>query len=388
MRVTSLAVRNIARNKARTVLTITGVAIAVLAFVLLRTVITAWTAAADHAAKDRIGTRHKVSFISPIPRRYVEEIESMPGVKRSALAQWFGAKYPKAEREFFASIAVEPKSFLDVYDEIVLPAEQKENWFQNRRGAIVGSTLAKHFGWKVGEKITLSGTIFPGDWEFEISGIHTATRRSIDQSSFWFHYDYLNDALPPRRRDQVGWVVSRIDDPGRVAEISKHIDEKFEERDVQTLSMSERALNTSFLGMISAVLAAIDVVSVVILVIMGLVLGNTIAMGVRERTHEYGVLKAIGFQPGQVATFIVLESIVIAAAGGLLGIGLSYPLVEQGLGRFLEENMGGFFPYVRIATTTTLAALGLALVLGLVAALIPARQASGLNPVDALRRIG
>lgn len=388
MQLSALAYRNVLRNKFRTVLTIFGVAVAIVAFVMLRTVLSAWTAAADEAAKDRIGTRHKISFIMTLPRRYVQEVESIPGVKKAALASWFGAKDPKHETEFFATIAVEPEPFLEVYDEIITPPEQREAWFQNRRGALVGDVLAKKLGWKVGDKIVLRGTIYPGDWEFEVSGIYTAARKSIDRSTLWFHYEYMNESVAPRMKDQIGWIMSRIDDPSRAAEIARAVDAHFEERDLQTLSMSERALNTSFLGMLSAILKAVDVVSVVILLIMMLILGNTIAMGVRERTNEYGVLRAIGFLPKHLVGFVLGEAFSIGLLGGIAGLLLAYPVVQLGIGRFLEENMGAYFPFFRIGADTAIAALLLAGLLGLCAAIWPAYQASKLKVVDSLRRVG
>lgn len=386
-----VAVRNLGRNKLRTLLTIAGVSVAIVTFILLRTVISAWTVAADHAAKDRVATRHKVSFIMPLPKRYLEEIRQVPGVVSVASANWFGAKDPNNEAEFFASFAVDPQAYLEVYDEVIVPPEQREAWFQNRTGAVIGDALAKQKGWKVGDKVTLAGTIYPGDWEFQISGIYTAARRSVDRSSFLFHYDYLNDSQQvaiANAKDLVGWVVSRVDDPGRAAEIAKAIDARFDERDQQTLSMSERAMNTSFIGMISAILKAVDVVSLVILFIMVLILGNTVAMGVRERTHEYGVLRAIGFLPKHLAVFVLGEAVTVSVAGGVLGVMIAYPFVQEGLGRFLEETMGGLFPFFRIDPATIVWALVLAAVLGVIAAALPAYTASRLKVVDALRRTG
>jgi putative ABC transport system permease protein len=386
-----VAVRNLGRNKLRTLLTIAGVSVAIVTFILLRTVLSAWTVAADHAAKDRVGTRHKVSFIIPLPKRYMEEIKQIPGVKGVAGASWFGAKDPKHETEFFGSFAVDPRQYLEVYDEILIPPEQREAWFQNRTGAVVGDALANKMGWKVGDKVTLVGTIYPGDWEFQISGIYTAVRKSVDRSSFMFHYDYLNESQAvanANSKDLVGWIVSRIDDPSRAAEISKAIDARFDERDQQTLSMSERAMNTSFIGMISAILKAVDIVSLVILAIMVLILGNTVAMGVRERTHEYGVLRAIGFMPKHLAVFVLSEAVTVSVAGGVFGIMISYPFVQEGLGRFLEENMGAFFPFFRIDPLTIVWAIVLAVFLGVLAAALPAYTASRLKVIDALRRTG
>ncbi|MCC6749251.1 MAG: ABC transporter permease [Deltaproteobacteria bacterium] len=388
MKLGRLAAKSLLRNKVRTSLTVLGVAIAVLTFVLLRTIISAWTVAADHAAKDRVVTRHKVTFIMPLPKRYIDEVRQLKGVKEATFANWFGAKDPKHEREFFGTLAVDTNTFLSVYDEMLVPPDQIAGWKKERQGAIVGDVLAKKLGWKVGDRVTLQGSIFPGDWPFTISGIYTATRKSVDRSTFFFHWDYMNQSIPEARRDQIGWVVFRVDDPTRSADLAQVVDRHFDTRDVQTLSQSERAFNLSFLGMISTVLKAIDIISIVILAIMMLVLGNTIAMGVRERINEHGVLRAIGFSPMQIASAVVMESVVLGLLGGGVGLLIAYPFLEKGLGRWLEENLGALFPFVRVGTSTAILALGLAVLLSLVASLPPAYRAFRLRVVDALRRIG
>jgi putative ABC transport system permease protein len=369
-------------------MTLAGIAVAIVAFTIVRTVVTSWNSAIDHAAKDRISTRHKVTFVMTLPKRYVEDIRQVPGVSAATWANWFGGKNPNAENEFFATIAVDVPSFIDVYKEISIEPAAVEAWRTNRRGALIGEVLAKKFGWKPGDKVTLEGTIFPGKWEFEISGIYKATQRSVDRSTFWFHWDYLNDSPQMRRKDEVGWIVSRVDSPGKSAEISRRIDKMFDERDVQTLTMSEKALQQSFLGMLSAMLKALDLVGAVILVIMMLIVANTIAMGVRERTNEYGMMRAIGFRPRHIAGFVVGESIVIALVGGLVGVGLSYPLIDQGLGRYLEENMAAAFPFFRVAPVTVITALIAAAGLGALAASLPAWKAARLNIVESIRKIG
>lgn len=388
MNLTTLGIRNVRRNFWRTFGTVAGVAVALVTFTLLQTVLASWESGAKHAAQDRIASRHKVSFVMTLPKKYAQEVLDVPGITQSMHANWFGAKDASRENEFFATLAVQSETLFDVYDELEVPAEQKEAWMQTRNGAIVGDALAKKFGWNVGDKIVLQGTIFPGDWEFTVSGIYTTKRRSIDRSTLWFHYKYMNEGIPAQAQDQIGWIVSRVSDAGAAASVAKAIDDRFEERDIQTLSMSERALNTSFLGMLSAVLKALDLVSAVILVIMMLILGNTIAMGVRERTHEYGVLRAIGFLPKHVAGFVFGEAMTIGILGGAMGIGIAYPLVEMGMARFIEENMGGIFPYFRIEPSTIVSAMLLSVALGFVAAGVPAYRASKLDVVDSLRRVG
>jgi putative ABC transport system permease protein len=387
MTLTGLAVRNLGRNRFRAILTAIGVAIAIVAFLLLRTVTWAWVSGAEYAARDRVVTRHKVTFVMSLPKRYVQDVTSAPHVKAVTWANWFGGKDPNHEREFFGALAVDSDTYFGVYDEMSVPPEQLDTWKHDKQGAIIGDVLAKKLGWKVGDKIHLVSGIYPGDWAFTVDSIYTTTARSVDRSTLLFHWDYLNDALPAGRKDTVGWIVSRVDEAGHSADVGVALDRVFDDREIQTRSQDERSFNTSFLGMFSAVLKAMDIVSAVILVIMTLILGNTIAMGVRERTSEYGVLRAMGFLPGHVALWVVAESVVLGAAGGAIGIALAWPLVNLIVGRYIEENLGNLFPYFRLMPENMVVGLVLAAILGGAAAVIPAWRASQLRVVDAVRRV-
>ncbi|MBN2193744.1 MAG: FtsX-like permease family protein [Polyangiaceae bacterium] len=391
MTLIELAARNVLRNKVRTLLTVAGVAVAVLTFLLLRTVIYSWTAGVDAAATDRLVTRHKVTFVLELPLRYFEDVRMVPGVRVATFANWFGGKDPQHPNDFFQTLAVEPDTFFDVYSEMKLPATELAAFKQNRQGAVVGDVIAAKLGWKVGDRITLESPIFPTPpdqpWTFMVEGIYEATSKAVDRSTVVFHWKYINDAMPEVRKDEIGWVVSRVDDPSRAAEVASAIDRAFETRDTQTMTQDERAFASSFMASFSAVLSALDIVSVGILLIMLLVLGNTIAMGVRERTNEYGVLRALGFSPSHIAGFIVGESLVVGALGGALGLLISYPIVNRGIGNWLEENMGAMFPYFQVTPLLATIAFALALALGLVAAAVPAWGASRLNVTDALRRV-
>jgi putative ABC transport system permease protein len=387
MTVWGIGMRNIGRNKTRTGLTVLGGAVAVLAFILIRTVLWAWNVGVEYAAKDRLATRHKVSFILPLPKRYVETVQQIPGVTEVTWMNWFGGKAPNLPNEFFASMAVDPDTVIKVYPEMSLTAEEKDRWASDRRGAVVGDVLARKLGVKVGDKYTLTGTIYVGNWDFNIDGIYHATSKAIDRSQFMFHWDFLNESVPERRRDQIGWIATRIDNPARSAEISAAIDRAFDEKDVQTTTMSERAMQNGFMATLSAVLTALDVVSVIILLIMMLILGNTIAMGVRERTREYGVLRALGFSPRHLGTFVIGEGLITGILAGVFGVILAFPLIQVG-GRWLEENVGAFFPYFRMDATIAVVSVVVTITLATAASLLPARQASKLSVVDALRRVG
>ncbi|MBA2321205.1 MAG: ABC transporter permease [Deltaproteobacteria bacterium] len=380
-----LAAANLFRNPLRSALTALGAAVAIVAFLLLRTVLWAWNVAADEAVPDRVVTRHKVTFIMPLPGRYVDDVRATEGVRAATAASWWGGREPNHENEFFATLAVDADTFLSVYDEIVIDPVALEAWKQDRQGAIVGDVLAAKFGWEIGETVKLDSTIFPGDYAFRVSGLYETKRKTFDRSTFLFHWDYFNETVPEEGRENVGWIVSRTD--GGANAVAQRIDAKFDERDIQTTSVDEGTFNRSFLAGFSAVMFAIQVVSFVILGIMMMILGNTIAMGVRERTSEYGVLRAIGFLPRHLAILVLGEAVTLGLLGGLLGLLIGYPVVELGIGRFMEENMGGMFPYFRISAGNALLAFALSMGGAAAAAALPAFQASRLKVVDALRRV-
>jgi putative ABC transport system permease protein len=387
MTLIGLALRNLLGNKLRSGLTIVGVAIAVIAFVLLRTVLTSWNVSIEYAAKDRIGTRHKVSFILSLPKRYVDQVRRSKGVQAVTWANWFGGKDPRYPNEFFATFAVDPQTYLQVYQEMGLPEDARNRWFADRQGAILGDALAHKLGVKVGDRISLLSNIFRGTWTFNVDGVYTVSQPSVDRSQFFFHWDLLNKSLSAPQQEMVGWIVSRVDNPAIATDVAASIDRAFDSQDVQTLSMSEKALNLSFMAGFTAILRAMEIVSLIILVILVLILGNTIAMGVRERRYEYGVLRALGFKSGHVGLFVMSESVTMGLCAGLLGVGIAYPVVQYGLGRWIEENMNGLFSWFRIDPAVALAALVLSVVLGAVAGAVPAWRAARLTVVDALRRV-
>lgn len=383
-----MVVKSSVRNRTRALLTIVGMGVAVLAFVFLRTVIDVWNAGVTASAEDRLATRHKVSITMPLPKTYYNKIlDSVPDVAALTYANWFGGVYSKDEHAFFANFAVDGTTYFDVYNEVVMAPDQRAAWMAEPSGAVVGQVLAAKYGWKLGDKVTLTGTIYPGDWTFIISGFYTATTKAFDQSSFFFHWKYLNDGEPESMKETIGWLGIRVKDPSRGAAVARSIDKLFDSSEAETLTESERAFNLSFISMYSALFTAIDIVSIVILVIMTMIVGNTIAMGVRERTHEYGVLRAIGFKRKHLLGFVLGETLLIALFGGLLGIGLAWPLVN-GFGVFITDNMGSFFPFFALTWNTVAVAATLSIAVGLISAVLPAVGAMRIPVTGALRRLG
>jgi putative ABC transport system permease protein len=380
--------RNLFRRRWRTILTVLAVAVAVMIFCLIRTAVHAWNVGAEEAAKDRIATRHKVSITMQLPKRYIDDVRKVDGIQAATWAVWFGGKDPQERVPFFAAFAADKDSWFDVLDEMEVDPQQLADWKATRNGAIIGDVLARSLGVTVGSDLKIDSDIYPGLWEFKVSGIYTPKRRTVDRNTMVFRWDFFND--DPRTqfsKDQIGWVLSRIKDPERSGEIQRAIDKAFDERDDQTISMSERAFNLQFLGAFSAVLNAFDFVALVILLIMALILANTVAMNVRERTHEYGVLRAIGFAPRQVGLFILAEALLIGVVGGLVGLFFTFGLVNNGLGPAIEENMGAWFPYFRAPGSVMGIALVAAALIGLVAGIVPAWRVSRRSIVDSLRRI-
>jgi len=387
--------RNLFRRRGRTILTLIAIALTVLIFNVLRTCDHGWQVGAEEAAKDRLATRHKVSITMQLPKRYIDDLRDpakLPGIKAATWANWFGGKDPRERVPFFAAFAADHLSWFEVMDEMKVEPAALDAWKQTNNGAILGDVLAKTLGVKVGDDLTITSDIYPGDWKFKVVGIYMPLRKTADRNSMVFRWDYLNNKLHENPqsatpKDQIGWVMSRIDDPSKSAEISRSIDKMFDERDDQTVTMSERAFQLSFLGGASAIINAFKWVSLGILLIMLLILANTVAMSVRERTHEYGVLRAIGFSPRYVFNFIMGEAVLVALLGGLAGVLLTMVLINGVVGPFIEENMGAFFPYFRTPMHVFGLALIGAVVVGVISGVVPAIGASRRKVTDALRRV-
>lgn len=386
MNLATYARRNMFRRKGRTILTMIAIALTVLIFCLIRTLLFSWEVSADDAAQDRLASRHKVSFTMNLPLKYITEVRQVEGVKAATFANWFGAKDPLKRVPFMAGFAVDKDSFFEVANEFTIDPKQLADFKSTRNGVVLGDVLAEKLQTGVGQTLKLESDIYPGDWEFKVVGIYTPARKTADRMSAVLRWDFLND--DPRNawgKDRIGWMMININDPGKGPDVSKAIDRKFDEMDDQTLTMSERQFQLGFIGSFAAVLSALDYVSLFILLIMVLILANTIAMSVRERTHEYGVLRAIGFSPKHVVSFILGESMLVALAGGLVGVLLTFLLINNMAGPALEQQ-GGFFAYFRTPGWLMGLALAIAMIVGVLAGLLPAIRASRLKVTDALRR--
>ncbi len=380
-----LIVRNAFRHKLRTALTVTGIVVAITAFGLLRTIVDAWYAGANASSSARLITRSSVSLVFSLPLTYAEKIRQVPGVRAVSWANWFGGVYI-SERNFFPQFAIDAPSYLDMYPEYVLPAEERKAFLVDRRGAIVGRKLAEQYGWKVGDQIPLRGTIYSGTWTFNLRGIYEGAEKGTDQSTMFFHWALLNETvkkLYPRRADQTGVFIVELRDPAEAATVSAAIDAAFKNSLAETLTETEKAFQLSFVAMTEAILLAIQAVSFVVIVIIMAVMANTMAMTARERGAEYATLKTLGFSNGFIAMLIFAESLGIALVGGFAAVALTVPLAKG-----FSERMGSLFPIFFVSEQTMLMQVVAAIVVGVVAAAFPAWRTARVRIVDGLRAVG
>jgi putative ABC transport system permease protein len=384
--------RSAGRHRARAALTVLAASVATLAFVLLRAAAGAWTTGAQSAVRDRIVTRHRTSFAVPLPLRHLSVVATVPHVRAATHWTWFGGRLAGPDRGGppFAVAAVDARTYFDVFDEAILPSEQRQAWLEDRAGAVVGDLLAARFGWKPGDRVTLESAVFPNDpeapWTFTIRGVYTTAAQSMDRSTMLVRWDYVDERLPHWGKGHVGWIISRADSPANAAKVAAAIDAVLEGGEAPTSSQDEGSFRASVLGAAATLLGALDALSASTLALLALVLANTIAMGARERTREYAVLRAIGFRPWHVGGLIVAEGVLLGVAGATGGVLGARVLLDAGFARWLEERTLTFFPYVRLGLPLALAAVAAGALAGGAAAAIPGWRASRLSTADAMRR--
>jgi putative ABC transport system permease protein len=379
-----LVLRNAFRHKLRTTLTIVGIVVAIAAFGMLRTIVDAWYAGANASSSARLVTRSSVSLVFALPLNYAQKIRQVDGVTGVGWANWFGGVYVN-ERNFFPQFAIS-ESYLDLYPEFVLPDDQRRAFLADRVGAIAGRKLADKYGWKVGDQIPLRGTIYSGTWTFNLRGIYEGAEEGTDTSTFFFHFDYLNESIKkqfPGRGDQTGVFIESLRNADDAAAVSSAIDATFRNSLAETLTETEKAFQLGFVAMSEAILLAIQAVSYVVIVIIMAVMANTMAMTARERYGEYATFKAIGFSNGFVGMLIFAESLGIALLGGLLGVAATFPLADA-----FASTVGSILAGFKVSRDTVMLQLLAALVIGVVAAAIPAWRAARIRIVDRLRAIG
>jgi putative ABC transport system permease protein len=386
MKFLPLVWRNLMRRKIRTVITVMTIVVAFVLFGALMAIRAAFSMGVDVAGADRLMMIHKVSIIQPLPQSYGDRIKATEGVTLLTHANWFGG-YFREPSNFVQSMAVDPPTWLEMYPEFELPADQKKTWFGDRTGAVIGADLAKRYGWKLGDRIPLLAPIYQrakdGPWDFTIDGIYDSTKRGVDKTQFFFHYEYLNEVMRklPGQGDMIGWYIFRVSDPSTSDQLAKKIDAMFANSSAETKTATEKAFVSDWAKQVGDIGSIMMAITAVVMFFILFVAGNAMAQSVRERINELGVLKTLGFGDGRILALVLLESCTIAIVGGGLGLLISWTFIT-----IMGDPTGGMLPIFHFPPRDLVLGAVLVLALGVGTGLLPALQASRMKIVDALRR--
>lgn len=380
-----IVLKNLTRSPLRGAMTVAAVAVSLVAFMLLRSINTGWTAQVEQTPDNRVVTRHKMGWGGTLPVRYIEKISNFPGVRRASAATWALLELPQAKRRTFGSVAVGAANFVAMHYELAATDADRKAFIADRHGAFISEQLSELHGWKVGDVVHFRHSKIPGTVELTISGIYRSERAGFAERTLYFHWEYFNELLPEADRDVVNIIAGEVLDPSQGAQIATAIDIMFDAGEGQTFTQEDQALNAQIVGQFGAILTALNVVGYLILGIVLLVLGNTLAMVVRERTREYGAMRAVGFLRKQLLAMVVGEAALLGLAGGVLGLLLAFPLVEGAASTYLEQEMG--FDPVRISLSSAVLVIAIGAALGAVAGIYPGYRLTRHRIVDALRRV-
>ena len=379
--------RNLLRRKFRTFFTIGAIFFAFLLFGVLMAIRSAFSMGVEMAGQGRLMVIDKVSIINPLPASYENQVRQIEGVTDITHANWFGGYYQDVRNQF-ATFATDPESWLRVYPkEFSLPDDQKKAWIADRTGAIVGADTAKKYGFKVGQRVPIQGTIYRrpdgGPWEFTIDGIYDSPIKGADKTNLIFNYQFLRETIPEQSgfRDRYNWYVFTISDPDRAPEIAAKIDAMFANSPSETKTNTEKAFVSDWAKQVGDIGKIMMWIVAMAMFTILLVAGNTMAQAIRERTNELAVLKTLGFGEGRILSLVLLESIAIAIVGGGLGLALSYGFITLS-----GDPTHGLLPAFYFPTPQLIVGAFLVVGLGIAAGFLPAWQASRLRIVDALRR--
>jgi putative ABC transport system permease protein len=382
MTLTRFVTKNAFRNKRRSTLTVLSIAFSLLLLTLMMTIWRAFYLDQGSAeSAERLVVRHRVSLTFSLPGYYREKIRAIPGVLAVVPVSWFGGIYKDQKPEnFFAQFGTDPDEFFKVYRDLSIPEDQATAWQRDRQGVIVNDSLAKKYGWKVGDRIVLQGTIYPVNLELIVRGIFHS---NPDNKSVYFNAKYVEEAVS-FFKGQAGTFSILADSPANVSKIASTVDDTFRNSPQPTKSESEKAFGLEFVAMMGNVKAFILSICSAVVFATLLVSANTMAMSIRERTREVAVLKTLGFTRRSVLGLFVSEAVALSLAGGLIGAGLGWLMV---FGLTHSPQFFSFFP-MKVTAGIWLAALFTSGVVGLLSSAVPSYTASQVNIVDGLRHIG
>ena len=383
MRFRGLIFANLFRKKVRLLLTIGSFAVALFLFAFLAVVKSAFSRGTEVAGADRLVIASRVGLMQTLPISYDDKIAAIPGVKAVTHNHWFGGVY-QDEKNFFVQFAIDPENMRKVMSEFVVPDDQWANFVKDRQGAVVGIKTAQRFGWKVGDRIPIKNSLYgpTKTWEFNLDGIYHNDHPGGDENQFWIQWKYFDENVPAGVKSTAGWYVLKLDNPDDAARVAKSIDNMFANSTYETKTETESAFAAGFVKQFGNIEFLIESIGMVVFFTLLLVTGNTMAISVRERISELGVLKAIGYSDRSVLFFVLAESLVIALIGGVLGLGLALVAVPV-----LGAALNGLLPSLVLSPAILSLGLLVALLVGGISGLLPGIGAMRMRVVNALRRV-
>jgi putative ABC transport system permease protein len=382
MKFRRLVFANLFRKKIRLILTVGSFAIALVLFTFLAVVKSAFNRGVEIAGADRLVVVDRVGLMNLMPISYADKIAAIHGVKAVTHDHWFGGVY-QDEKNFFPQFVIDVENQRKVYPEFKVPDDQWNNFVKDRQGAIAGARLAERFHWKIGDRIPLKTTLYGGaTWEFNLDGIYHTDKPDGDQGQFWLQWKYFDETVPSVIKSTAGWYILKLDSPDDAVRVAKAIDEKFANSSHETKTETESAFAAGFAKQFGNIEFLILTIGSVVFFTLLLVTGNTMAISVRERIGELGVLKAIGFTDRSVLFLVLSESLVIAFFGGALGLILAWAAIPG-----ISAALTGLLPPLLLSKPMLALGLVFALFVGAASGLLPGIGAMRMRVVNALRRV-
>jgi putative ABC transport system permease protein len=381
----ALVRKNLFRKKLRAWLMIVSILTAFAIFGVLASFGQAFNAGQDVAEADRLVVVNKINFTQPLPIAYFNRVRAIAGVRQVTHFNWFGGYY-QDPKNFLIVMAVDPATYMELYgNDIDVPTDAQQAFKRERTGALVGEAMAKKWGWKTGDRVPVASNIFSQKsgshtWDFDVVGVFAGKKPQIDTNFMVFQYDYF-DETRSFGKDFIGWMALRTASPALNDGVIKTIDQLFANSSYETSTDTEKAFNKAFVAQFGNIALIVVLVVGAAFVTILMIVGNTMALSVRERTREIGVLKTLGFSGARILRMVLGEAVLLALIGGLPGLVLAAAFILA-----IRENLVGLVPQMRLTSEVALAGVALMLVLGIVTGLIPALSAMRLKIATALGR--
>ena len=381
----TLVRKNLFRRKLRAALMIVSILIAFAIFGVLAAFYSGFTAGEEVAAADRLVVVNKINFTQPLPIAYYNRVRAVQGIRQVTHANWFGGYY-QDPKNVLVVFAVDPETYMDVYSrDFEISPEARTAFLRERTAALVGETMARKWGWKVGDRVPIASNIFSQragghTWDFTIAGIFKGKTEKTAADVMWFQYDYF-DETRSFGKDTIGWLVLQTANPADNDRVAKAIDAMFVNSTAETSTDTEKAFNKAFAAQLGNIALIVALVVGAAFATILMIVGNTMVMAVRERTREIGVLKTLGFSGGRILRLVLGESVLLALSGGIPGIALAALFAAA-----METKVGNFIPGFAVTPAIALKAIALMLGFGLITGLIPAVSAMRLKIATALGR--